>query len=78
MMQERKDSQDAATRDYQEKVRQLDTAGTVEEANDRKAGGSAQERRPSGEEPHERRAGGTKLDPQEAKERGSVGCRRTV
>lgn len=72
MTQERKDRPDAATRDYQEKVRQLDTAGTVEEGRDRKAGGSDRTRRQSGEEPHDRRAGAAKLDPQEAKARGSI------
>lgn len=72
MKQERKDGQDAATREYQEKVRQLDTAGTVEEAADRNAGGSERQRRPSAEEPHDRRAGGAEVDPQEAKERGSI------
>jgi hypothetical protein len=62
---------DAATRDYQAKVQQLDSAGTIEEARDRDAGAVPQDA-PGAEESHERRAGGSALDPREAKQRGSI------
>ena len=60
----------AATRDYQEQVRELDSAGTVEEAHDRKAAGA--QRQESGNQPQDRREGASNLDPEEARERGSI------
>jgi membrane-bound lytic murein transglycosylase D len=62
---------DPATRDYQEQVRELDTAGTVEEGHDRKAGGSDRERQASGVEPHDRRAGGGEPAKAESRDRSS-------
>ena len=41
--QRRADSSNGATRDYQRQMQELDSAGTVEEAHDRKTGGSALE-----------------------------------
>ena len=67
MEQDRK--QRDATREYQEKVRELDSAGTVEAARDRSAAGSDRTDRDG---PHERRAGPADLDPKEARERGSI------
>ncbi|HEX6135608.1 MAG TPA: lytic transglycosylase domain-containing protein [Longimicrobiales bacterium] len=63
---------DAATRDYQQRVQQLDAAGTVDEVHDREAGGTPRERRQSGAEPQDRRAGGEVLDREKARERGSI------
>jgi hypothetical protein len=60
---------DAATRDYQEHVRELDSAGTVEEAHDREAGASDHA---GGSGFRERRTGGPELDLNEARERGSI------
>lgn len=62
----------AATRDYQEQVRELDSAGTVAEAHDRKAGGSQTERQESDTQAQDRRAGASNLDAAEARERGSI------
>ena len=72
MKHERDSSPDAATRDYQEQVRDLDAAGTVEEAHDRNAGESDRERKASGKGSQERRAGATTLDRSEASDRGSI------
>ncbi|HEX6309015.1 MAG TPA: transglycosylase SLT domain-containing protein [Longimicrobiales bacterium] len=54
---------DAAARDYQRQVQELDSAGTVEEAHDRTMEGATRERRQSGGEP---------LDREKAREHGSI------
>jgi soluble lytic murein transglycosylase-like protein len=51
--QRRAGGSDAATRDYQETMQELDSSGTVEEAHDRKAGGSQEGEDPT---PHRRAA----------------------
>ena len=61
--QRRADS-DSATRDYQRQMTELDAAGTVEEAHDRKAAGGTAVRSPRGEEPSE--PGGAAADGRKA------------
>ncbi|MBR9990320.1 MAG: lytic transglycosylase domain-containing protein [Gemmatimonadetes bacterium] len=70
--QRRGEGTDAATRQYQDELRKLDSAGTVDEAHDRKAGGSDRGHQASGANPDEPRGGGADLDPSEARERGSI------
>src|SRR5688572_5257192 len=54
---QRRTGSDSATRDYQQKMTELDAAGTVEEAHDRKAAARAVGRRPSGVAAPDRGAG---------------------
>lgn len=62
---------EAATRDYQEQVRDLDSAGTVEEAHEREEEGD-REQKAAGRAAAERREGTGELDPKQARERGSI------
>ena len=64
-------SSDPATRKYQEQVRELDSAGTVEEARERQAA-SGSDRDGDAAGAQERRADGDGPPPEEARKRGSI------